>query len=487
MSWKDCKNLAPWKGGEGPWEKNPGPWDFTERGDVFGYLNNHRWSSQADAVAFCQARGLPLDLPDQHLPCGHWHKERVSEENFLSGKWVAAMQQPSTPYIYVYDILYKAVIRINTSEIPIFVDDILKLDSTYALDYDMGRGNPGTQRGGYCMNKDGTRIWYLFSESTGDRSDAELIEVDISKTNVLKVKSTLFPNLVPSDPSPSSNNEQIEDGCSDNNYTYWCTNLIAGRVIKIRNSDHSIVNDHTFNYPIVAGGGGYDEGIKTIDIDSGKLYWAYTRDHHSASPSYNACRHLIKSDTNFTEEVDNSWCGSGASTPGWQNMIRIYSGYVLHHRAYHPSWANLVKRKKTDLSAATPTSYISQQYLQNIFGVKDSKVFTLMCVNDINQTGYLYCIDFSDMSEISKLDVSHYMGQGYLAPYDWDETSVSAMNEQTGVIAIFRYHNIKEKNYAGCFDASSGLELLCDVPLHVIEHTNVPVLLDEPQIWQMPG
>ena len=60
MGWKDCKDQ--------------GPWDFTEQEDVFGYLNNLRWSSQQDAIDFCNAKGLPLDLPNQHLPCGHWQE-----------------------------------------------------------------------------------------------------------------------------------------------------------------------------------------------------------------------------------------------------------------------------------------------------------------------------------------------------------------------------------------------------------------------------
>ena len=256
--------------------KGAGPWAFTPQEDKYGYLSNPRWSTQQDAIDFCEDQGLELDLPNQHLLCGHWHKDRVVEETFPAGKWVAAMQQPGTPYIYVYDIVQKAVIRIDTSEIPVFVSSRLNLDSAYALDYDMGRGNPGAQRGGYCMNKDATRIWYLFTESDGDRSDAELVEVDISRTVMRKVKATLFSNLVP--------NEEISDGCSDDTHTYWCTDLVAGRIIKIRNSDHSIIDDHTFNYAIEACGLGLsDEAIATIDYNKSnqKLYWVYCRDHYT--------------------------------------------------------------------------------------------------------------------------------------------------------------------------------------------------------------
>ncbi|MCK4525978.1 hypothetical protein KAW18_01300 [candidate division WOR-3 bacterium] len=467
--------------------KGAGPWDFTERGDVFGYLNNARWSSQQDAIDFCEARGLPLDLPNQHHPCSHWHKEKTSEEIFPAGKWVAAMQQPGTPYIYVYDILQKAVIRVDTSEIPVFVSGRLELDSAYALDYDMGYGNPGAQRGGYCMNKDATRIWYLFTKSDGDRSDAELIEVDISKTVMRKVESTLFPNLVPSDAWPSSNNERINDGCSDDTHTYWCTSLVAGRVIKIRNSDHSIADDHTFNYPIECGPSSFNEPITTIDFDknTGKLFWTYIRDYICCDPVYNACSHLIRANTDFAADIDEVVCGSGFNTPAWQNMIRIYSNHVLHHRAYHPFFGYF-RRRTLDLSGVDIHT-INQNHLQNIFGVKDGNVFTLMHGSNLYSEGFLYCINFSDMTEISNLDISYYTGRRYPIGYDWDWTSVSAMNQQTGVIAIFRYHNIEKRNYAGCFSASSGLELLCDVPLHVMRHTNVPVLLSEPQIWTMPG
>ena len=525
--------MVDWKGC-----KNSGPWAFTERGNVYGYLNNALWSAQQDAIDFCEDQGLPLDLPDRHDPCSHWHKAEVTEEPFSAGKWVAAMQQPGTPYIYVYDILQKAVIRIDTSEIPVFVESRLGLDSAYALDYDMGYGNPGAQRGAYCMNKDGTKIWYLFCDQgqypvTRDHPDAQLIEVDISKTVMRVVKRTSFSGLLPAEPYPGPNAGRVNDGCSDDTHTYWCTDLIAGRIIKIRNSDHSIIDDHTFNYPSDGGAGVYDEPIMTIDVNKSteKLYWIYCRDTLSA-----VCKHFVRSDTDFTEEINDVTCEIGYA-PGWQNMIRIYSNHILHHRAYHPSVGYLMKRGfdcvesdevegtnskryaciKSHFAAIAnrpitggswPTywrqsaesggdvwsegqsytcSRIKQEYLQNIFGVKDGNIFTLMHVNSVSHPGFLYCIDFSDMEELSKLDVSYYAGQ--IRPpdtYDWDWTSVSAMNQQTGVIAIFRYNNVEERNYIGCFNADSDLGFLCDVPLHSIKHTSGQ-RSDEPQIWTMPG
>ena len=535
--------MADWKDNKGS-----GPWDFIPSPNKWGYLNNPLWSGRQDAIDFSEDRGLPLDLPDEHKPCGHWHKAEVSEEVFPAGKWVAAMQQPGTPYIYVYDILYKSVVRIDTSEIPVFVESVLKLDSAYALDYDMGQGNPGAQRGGYCMNKDGTRIWYLFCDQGAypvvrNHPDAQLIEVDISKTVMKIVKKTLFPNLLPSEPFPDPNWGRVNDGCSDDIHTYWCTDLIAGRIIKIRNSDHSIVDDHTFNYPIEACGiGAFDEPIATIDVDknTGKLYWVYCRDHLGCVPAYSACRHFIRSDTDLTQEIDEEICGGGLGTPGWQNMVRIYSNYILNHRAYHPSFGGPLYKRGFDLklesdpvagsafwqwicikdhhaalsnrptSGADHTTYwsryneqpggdvwgggesyhscgLGQEYLQNIFGVKNGKVFTLMHVNSLEHPARLYCIDFSGMAELSNLDVSYYAGQRYPVGYDWDWTSVSAMNYQTGVIAIFRYHNLEERNYVGCFEAKQGLGFLCDVPLHFIKHTTNREMLNEPQSWPFEG
>ena len=316
--------------------------------------------------------------------------------------------------------------------------------------------------------------------------------------------------------------------------------LVAGRIIKIQNSDHSIIDDHAFNYPIECGGGGFDEPIATIDVNrnTGKFYWVYCRDHFGCSPSYNACRHFIRSDVDLVQEIDDTICGNGIYTPAWQNMVRIYSNHVLYHESAWPSFAAFLMKKELDcteenevagtngkryacfkshnaavanrpITGGEHTTYwvksaesggnawengksysgsrIQQEYLQNIFGVKNEKVFTLMHVNSLNHPARLYCIDFSDMAEISKLDVSYYAGQIYPAGYDWDWTSVSAMNYQTGVIAIFRYNNVEERNYVGCFDAKPTLDFLCDVPLYAIRHASSPEILDEPQVWPLEG
>ena len=528
------------------WLKNKGsgPWDFTEQPDKWGYLNNPRWSNRQDSVKFCQGLNLPIGSSSEHAPCGHWHKAKTFP--LTAGRWVAAMQQPGTPYIYLYDIEAKAVIRVNTAFVPPIVDGVLPLDSAYALDYDMGWGNPGAQRGAYCMDKDGTRLWYLFCNQglhpiTRDHPDAELVEVNITSYYMKVVKRTSFPNLLPADIFPGPNCGRVNDGCSNDTYTYWCTQLIAGRIIKIRNSDHVIVDDHYFNYPIEGCSGGFlDEPITTIDIDknTGKLFWVYVRDHLFCIPSYNACRHLIRADADLVSDIDSVTCALGAQSPAWQNMIRIYSNYILHHRAYYPSTVGYLMKRNFDFSPVGDqvkgtngqtysctldhisaignkpitggswstywvldgasgetwvvgedysSGYLTQEYLQNIFGVKDEKVFTLMYVNSADHPARLYCINFSSMDEISQLDVSYYAGQKFGGYPNWDWTSVSAMNYQTGVIAIFRYHNHEKRNYAGCFSASPGLEFLCDTRFERIYDDPTLGPFGEPQSWPFEG
>lgn len=367
---------------------------------------------------------------------------------FPQGRWVAAQSQPDTSYIYLYDILKKAVIKLKTS-IPPVVTGVLHLESLYGLNYDRGEGNPGTQRGGYCMNKDGTRLWYLFRSASGD---CQLIEVDISQATMRIVKKTTFAGLLVG--------QHVEDGCSDNTYTYWCTERLEGRIIKIRNSDHSIIDDHNFSFDL-SGCATNHEGISTIDvdIDTGKLYWNYVLDHMGCSPQYNACAHYIISDSDFNIDVDAVECNSGFQTPQWQNIVRIYSGYVLQHRAYYTSSGPLQKKSLSDYAILNSKN---QEFLQNIFGVKNNYLFTLRHASGVNHPAHLYCLNFSDLSEVSAKNVSYYAGQKYGDYDDWDWTSVSAMSEQTGVIIIVRYNHVEEKNYVASFEADSTLKLLDD-------------------------
>lgn len=374
------------------------------------------------------------------------YSELISNYPFAQGRWVAPMSYGS--YIYVYDSVYKAVIKLYTGVLPPICYNSLVI-TEYSLDYDQGYGVPGTQRGGYCMNPDGTRLWYLVR----DGLNCNLIEVDITSYYMEIIGTTIFSSLLAS-------GELINDAVSDDTYTYWCTNLVGGRVIKIRNSDHVIIDDHYFNYPVEAcSAGAFDQGIVSIGFNasSGKLYWVYCRDHSYCSPAYMACRHLVKSAADLTEELDDTYCATGVPSPAWQNFIRIYDGYLLHHQAYHPSWGFFYVR---DLVTLASGGNISQEYLLNILGVESNLLFTLMHNNVGAHTTHLYCINFPAMTENYKIAVSDYTGH----PISGEYSATSAMsNYYAGkTLSLFRYDATENVNIITNFSADELLTKLAE-------------------------
>lgn len=432
--------------------KGEGPWDFKERADKWGYLNNPNWTAD-------------LAHPDMHLPCGHWHKRQsASLHKFDAGRWVAAKSRIGTPYIYLYDIEVKAVVKLKTlttmdteMQSYVIVTEMLALDSLYNLDHSMGG-----QRGGYCISKDGNYLWYLFRDASGN---CQLIEVDISQNTMEIVRKTNYSTLVI--------DQTIQDGCTDGNYTYWCTNRLAGRIIKIRNSDHVIMDDHLFNFDLYECALN-EQGINSIDvnINTEKLYWNYVLDHINCSPVYNACVYCIISDLDFNIELNVVECGTGTSSPFWQTLVRIHSDSVLQSRTYHP-FCGLLQKK--DLNNYNVLADICQEAMANILSVKSGKLYTLR-TEAIGTDADLFCIDFNTMTEILKLDVTSYT--------QYSQTFVSVMNDLNDIIVLFRYNNTEDRNYAVCFRADATLELLSDAALDYIEEGgNLQEILNEPQIW----
>lgn len=371
---------------------------------------------------------------------------------FPQGEWVAALQQPNTVSIYVYDIGYKTVIKVATS-IPTVVTDTLPLESLYPLDHSMGYGTPGAQRGGYCMNKDGSRLWYLFREvATGN---CQLIEVDITQPTMSIVKKTSYSGLLAG--------EEIHDGCSDGTYTYWCTNKVSGRIIKIRNSDHSIITDWQDFVNLLGrtppGCALYLQGTVSIDYSPATscLYFVWVVDELSCSPAYYACSHYRIHNTNFGYVAEVRYCGVGLSVHKSQNLMRIVDDFVLQHRAYWPSSGMLTKRS---IYTQDAFSGIRLQYLQNIFNVNDAnQLFALWHTNATNAQVYIQIMNFETMASLGHTVVTSYCGWPEV---DWDCTAVSAMNEMNEVIVLFRYNKVENKNYTACFRADLTLELLCD-------------------------
>ena len=400
------------------------------------------------------------------------YTEIVANYPFAQGKWVAAMSQPDTDFVYLYDITYKAVIKLQLLSPPV-VTDTLALEPLYDLDYDMGDGGPGSQHGAYCMNKDGTRLWYLFREHPVSTypvypMNCELIEVDISGIIMKVVKKTTFTDLVPAIVLPDTY-EAINDGCSDDTHTYWCTSLVKGRIIKIRNSDHEIVADAVFNFigPI-PGSGGSDRGISSMDVDRdrGSILFQFVRD---AYPTYNACLATVRSNLALDDLITGWLCGSGARANLWPDMVRAYpdtgdQGYVMYHNAYHPSNGPL--RHGNTISFYKFNGEAQVEYLQNMLGFCDDKFFILWHENSVHHPAYLssVIVTTDQVQVLGSKDVSYYAGQIYPpGGYDWDGTSVSAMNIQTKTIIIVRYNNVEEQNYVACFAAADDITFVSDM------------------------
>ena len=145
MSWKDDKDL--------------GSWEFSEQPNKWGYLNNPRWSNNpknsADSMSapeFCADRGLPVNLSNRHIPCGHWHKGESSTLYYITFQegswWQQSLDIGDDGNIYIgasnYDYNQMAGIK---SDITSGVDTV-QLVSEYVEDAVYDDGNPlidGTQ------------------------------------------------------------------------------------------------------------------------------------------------------------------------------------------------------------------------------------------------------------------------------------------------------------------------------------------------------
>lgn len=443
-----------------------GPWDFTEQKDKWGYLNNPDWSSEEDVITFCEAVGLSLslDLEDKHYPCGHWHKKIIDRSvGFHSGRWVAAKDQYARPFIYLYDITYKAAIRIDTSIIPPVVTGRLVVnDSDFDLDYNRGYGFPGTERGGYCINKNGERLWYLFNGQGSYDGDCRLVEVDITSNLMRVVRTTDISGLIPA-------GAKINDGCSNNTHTFWCTNEKAGRIIKIRNSDHSVIDNHEFNYP-ASPTPNPDESINSLDVSDSHLYWSYVRCALHEVPSYNARAYHCRSDFDFDNIIDEQSVGSGFQSPQWQTIVRVYGGSVYFHRDYHPLDGVLVRRA-LNLTLITYANYV---YGQALYQRRGGSLYFHTAAAD-GDPRHLNKINAGDLASTGSIAIHSYTTKYY---------SVTAMSVQTGVTMVFKWDGSENKNYGTAFDTE--FNVLSNVGYNQIVISPYWILNirdEEPVVW----
>jgi hypothetical protein len=467
--------------------KGAGPWDFVEQGTKWGYVNNKRWSKQTDAQEFCAEIGLSLNQ-STHKPCGHWHKTgtRSCYVPINTGRWMAAKSQPGEPYIYLYDVTHYAVVQIDTSQAGCpLVGQLVINEADWHLGYhnQYGSGHySGTQRGGCCMSKDGLTLWYLFEGINVNDGDCKLVEVDITDGIMSITRTTIFGGLIDAA-------DFINDGCTNDIYTFWSTNTVTGRIIKIRNSDHALIENHHFNYANPM------EPIHSLDVDKGnsKLYWSYVTGC-GGIPFCNAIAHHIEADLDFNVINSVDWAGMGAGTPQFQNWVRIFDdGYIYFDRVYYTTSGYLRRRNPGFLIDAGNT-YIAP-YNYNILDVQDGKIYCLHGDGSTANVTYLVEIDRFTMTVDNRVDVKYYAGTGYLLSYPWWKTACSAMNHITKKIMMFRWEQAGvvgnqgtgevDRNWGAVFNAD--LELLDDIPYEqiLVSKTMAELKADEPQIWTM--
>jgi len=472
--------MADWKA-----YKGQGSWDFVEQVNKWGYLNNPRWSSQPDVQEFCEAVELNLDTTF-HIPCGHWHKGRLpAYAPYTGGRWIAAKDQPGKPYIYLYDVTLKATVKIDTSQDGCPLVEYLGVNSGdwilgYARDYPSRHYN-GTQRGGCCMSKNGNILWYLFEGSGDNEGDLKLVEVNISEDTMSVVDTTIFRSII----DISAN---ITDGCTDDYYTFWSTDKLSGQIIKIKNSDHSLIEVHNFNTLDAM------EPIRSLDVDkdNSRLYWSYVRSCGGV-PLCNAFANHEEGDLDFNILNEVTWKSFGAGTPQFQNIVRFYEDEIYFDRIYYTT-SGYLRRRNPGFILNTGNSGLAP-YNRNILNVKDGYVFCLHINGTTSDVTYISKIIRFTMTLHDRIDVKYYAGTGYLLSYPWFGTACSAMNKLTGKIMMFRYEvagrtgtegtGIASRNWGAAWN--TNLELLSDTPYDEIL---IPVNTEggrnaEPQVWPM--
>jgi len=468
-----------------------GPWDLVLQKDKWGYLNNPNWTGVEGVAEFIVRVGLgnAVDLEDQHRPCGHWHRRKVldtegSYADLPAGQWVAAMDQDSTPNIYLYDITYRSAIKIDTSYSPPEVIQALTVNASgYSLDYNKGYGTPGHERGGHCISKDGNTLWYLFRGTGANEGDYKLVEVDISGDTMSVTRTTILSSLL-------AGGTTINDGCADATYTWWCAGgkdgLKSGRIIKIRNSDHAVIDNHDFGYA-ASPDPSADEGIQSVECHptEDKLYWAYVRSALHETPSKNARYYHILGDKSMNVTVTKTLTGSGFSSPQWQDKIKLMGSWVYYYRNYYPAEGYFIQRYASNI---TYYNYDYQAGVQDILGTDGDWIFIRRSAQD-GDPSYLTKIRVIGLNNESTINVDAYTHDISLgSPAKWySDYAVSAFCDYTGKIMLFRWHSNESKNYGATFNKSFAL--LNDQAYTQIytpgAGEGTPLADDEPVLWPL--
>lgn len=336
--------------------KGQGPWDFVEQKNKYGYLNNLNWSKMPNAIEFCDELGnrYPLN-PDTHDPCGHWHKNIRSVTSietvipYTSGRWRAGKEQTETDYIVMFDEHQNNVIRLDVSGTEAKIQHILDVDISWSYAIEVGlKLSPHPEKGGHCITEDGNTAFYLLRLTSND--DCWLVEVDLSGDEMVLVRKTFFSGLYTYN---IFDDEVSMDMVASDDFVFLATSKESGRIIKFDRTNHSILIDKEFGYATALAA----EGIGTLMINDGQLYWTHVR-----RPVSDHVLHIVTGSFDLVMISEITESGSGFSSPLHNAFLRLFDGYIYYARQYYPGSAPL-RKYNIDLSSIDQSRSLSTMIL----------------------------------------------------------------------------------------------------------------------------
>ncbi len=397
----------------------------------------------------------------QHFPCGHWHTVRpvtVPPITYppTAGRWIYPEGQYGTDYIYVLEIdpagliapNLPNVVKIDMSTSPPTAVETLRLTTEYTGYFPRTFFTWYTiQAGPSCMNKSGTRIFYILRDydSGGPNTltaNVELVEIDITGTYMEVVKITKFTDLV------SSSSDRIMAMCANNHYVFILTE--DKKLIKVSAEAHIKVSEITLSIM---------PGYMDIDKSWNRIFLAleistYTSEYQRYNENLELEHITIYRRCGFIRAVD----GYLVESTLYQGLPDINPVSICNCK-----WEWPIAGTKFTISG-------NGDYIQYVFSIRDSKLYMLNMANDIGATTRLYCVDTSAMTSLGYVDITYYCGTEYGKSYDWNSSTMTAQAQSNLRLAHFRYkentvHTGPEganKNWLVCFSGDSNFDLLSD-------------------------
>jgi hypothetical protein len=357
------------------------------------------------------------------------YTELIFPLDFSPGRWVAAVSQKNTPFVYVYDLTLRAVVKLDVSKTQPTVVEKLEIndDSSYILNYNKGFGYTNN-KGGYCLSKSNDKIWYAFVNGT----NLKVVEVSITEEMEI-LNSAIFTNV-------TSSNFHILDSCSNSDYAFFVVYNVNGKILKI--------DSETFTLEVKDLGYSDDSrGIQSIELnDTAKqIQWVHEYNYNAFT-----C-HFYVTDFDFEAVSNFRWRNRSVNAPWWLGYIRYDedSDVLLWQKNYYPSTGNTYIQKGWIISSVSPLE-THIEYLQNVLGITENAIYTLNHSNAVTPNWYLKKTYGNFVTSVSTITINmnkYCKGNWHI----WNEeisnfnqnyspTAIGTYNDLTRKIVLFRYY-----------------------------------------------